>query len=220
MVWTLPNVLTVARIAVTPVIALLPFVHGYVPKFIAFVVFIAAAVSDIYDGYLARERGQITDLGKLLDPLADKLLLLAALIPIYVLTRAPEAQYAIPWWNVFPLWAALLLIGRELVMTVVRQVAKGRGVVIPAGGAGKLKTVLQGIFIGAAFFWFAWRDLRAAFGWEDHRGSVVWEWLLGTVISVSLAAAVVLTAYSLIVYLVQYRHVLWGPGSDAAGDGR
>jgi phosphatidylglycerophosphate synthase len=86
-VWTLPNILTIARIALAPVIALLPFIEGWVPKLIAFVVFIAAAISDIYDGKLARERGETTDLGKLLDPLADKLLLFATLIPIYWITR-------------------------------------------------------------------------------------------------------------------------------------
>jgi len=76
-VWTLPNVVTIIRIAMTPVIALLPFIDGYWPKLIAFVVFILVAVTDVWDGYLARTRNQVTDLGKVLDPLADKLLLIA-----------------------------------------------------------------------------------------------------------------------------------------------
>ncbi len=88
-VWTLPNILTLTRIGLTPVIALLPFINGYVPKLVAFLVFLAAAISDAYDGRLARERHQITDLGKILDPLADKLLLLATLIPIYWITMYP-----------------------------------------------------------------------------------------------------------------------------------
>jgi phosphatidylglycerophosphate synthase len=83
MVWTLPNILTVTRIALAPVIALLPFIDGWVPKLLAFLVFVAAAISDIYDGKLARSRGETTDLGKMLDPLADKLLLIATLIPIF-----------------------------------------------------------------------------------------------------------------------------------------
>ena len=106
MIWTLPNILTLARIGLTPVIALLPFINGYFPKLMAFVVFLIAALSDIYDGRLARERNQITDLGKELDPLADKLLLFATLIPIYWITRYPMRQYAIPWWGNLPLWVA------------------------------------------------------------------------------------------------------------------
>lgn len=220
MVWTLPNVLTVARIAVTPLVAVLPFLHGYIPKVAAFVVFIAAAVSDIYDGRIARERGEITDTGKLLDPLADKLLLLASLVPIFVLTRAPMEQYAIPWWGVLPVWVVVLLLGRELLMTIVRQIAKRRGVVIAAGGAGKLKTVFQSIFIGAALLWLGWRDLRAAFRWEEAAFSAPWELFHGSVTSLALGCAVVLTAYSLVVYLYRYRDVL-GVGSrhGSAGDG-
>ena len=75
--WTLANVITLVRICFTPVIALLPFIEGYWPKLIAFFVFLAAAISDVYDGHLARSRNEVTDLGKMLDPVADKLLLLA-----------------------------------------------------------------------------------------------------------------------------------------------
>ena len=149
MIWTLPNILTVARIALTPVIALLPFINGWLPKLIAFIVFLAAAISDIYDGRLARERNEITDLGKMLDPLADKLLLFATLIPIYWITRYQGRQYEIPWWGSLPLWVAVLLVGREIAMTVFRWVARKRGVVIAAAGAGKMKTIVQDIFIGA-----------------------------------------------------------------------
>ena len=85
--WTLPNIITLVRICFTPVIALLPFIEGYWPKLIAFFIFLAAAISDVYDGHLARRRNEVTDLGKLLDPLADKLLLFATHIPIYFISR-------------------------------------------------------------------------------------------------------------------------------------
>lgn len=220
MVWTLPNILTVARIALAPVIALLPFIDGYVPKLLAFAVFIAAAVSDIYDGKLARERGEITDLGKLLDPLADKLLLFATLVPIYWITRYPMQQYEIPWWGNLPLWVALLLIGREVAMTVFRQVAKRRGVVIAAGRAGKLKTLVQDIFIGATILWFAWKDLRASFGWERGWLGTSWERFHGTVVAVTLLVAVVMTAYSLVVYVYRYRSLFQGaPTTGGSSDG-
>jgi CDP-diacylglycerol--glycerol-3-phosphate 3-phosphatidyltransferase len=216
--WTLPNILTIARIALAPVIALLPFIDGWVPKLIAFVVFIAAAISDIYDGKIARERGETTDLGKLLDPLADKLLLFATLIPIYWITRYPMAQYEIPWWGNLPLWVAILLIGREVAMTVFRQVAKKRGVVIAAGGAGKLKTIVQDIFIGATILWFAWKDMAADFGWRQGWLGAWWERLHGSVVAITLAIAVLLTIYSLGVYI--YRHRSLFRGSPAAsGDG-
>src|SRR3989449_4545926 len=81
MSWTLPNILTLARICLTPVLALLPFIQGYWPKVIAFLIFIAASASDVVDGYLARRRNQVSELGQLLDPIADKLLLFATLIP-------------------------------------------------------------------------------------------------------------------------------------------
>jgi CDP-diacylglycerol--glycerol-3-phosphate 3-phosphatidyltransferase len=221
MVWTLPNILTVARIALAPVIALLPFIHGYVPKILAFVVFLAAAISDVYDGRLARERGEITDLGKMLDPLADKLLLFATLIPIYWITRYPMRQYEIPWWGNLPLWVAVLLVGREVAMTLIRHVANRRGVVIAAAGAGKLKTIVQDVFIGATIAWFAWKDLSTAFGWKRGWLGALWERFHGTIVSVTLAAAVVLTAYSLGVYLYRYRGLFRGAAAvnRAGGDG-
>jgi CDP-diacylglycerol--glycerol-3-phosphate 3-phosphatidyltransferase len=220
MPWTLPNILTVARIALAPVIALLPFISGYVPKLLAFVVFLAAAISDIYDGKLARERNEITDLGKMLDPLADKLLLFATLVPIYWITRYPMQQYEIPWWGNLPAWVAALLIGREVAMTVFRQVAKRRGVVIPAGRAGKIKTIVQDVFIGATILWFAWKDMRATYGWQGDRLGAFWEQFHGTVVAVTLAGAVLLTAYSLAVYLYRYRGLFRGTQTaSGAGDG-
>src|SRR5436309_3225804 len=113
MSWTLPNILTLARICLTPVLALLPFIQGYWPKVIAFLIFIAASASDVVDGYLARRHNQVSELGQLLDPIADKLLLFATLIPIFWLTRHPTilVDYRIPWWGSLPVWVALLLLG-------------------------------------------------------------------------------------------------------------
>jgi phosphatidylglycerophosphate synthase len=106
--WTLPNIITLVRIAMTPVIALLPFIEGYWPKLIAFVVFVLVAVTDVWDGYLARSRNEVTDLGKVLDPFADKLLLIAALVPIYWISRHRQDLYGIPIWGSIPLWVCLL----------------------------------------------------------------------------------------------------------------
>ena len=118
MRWTLPNILTLARIGLTPVIALLPFISGYWPKVIAFFTFIAVACTDIIDGWLARKYNQVSELGQLLDPIADKLMLFAMLVPIFWITRHPTilVDYRIPWWGSVPVWALVLLVGREPVL--------------------------------------------------------------------------------------------------------
>jgi CDP-diacylglycerol---glycerol-3-phosphate 3-phosphatidyltransferase len=209
--WTLPNILTLARICLAPVIALLPFIEGYGPKVVAFVIFIAAAVSDIVDGYLARSRNQVSDLGKLLDPIADKLLLFATLIPIFWLTRHPTilTDYEIPWWGSLPVWVAIILVGREVLITAFRFFAKRRGVVIPAAGAGKLKVIVQDVFIGATIAWFAWKDALAQLRWVGWFRDF-WDAFHGAVVAITLGGAVLLTTYSLMVYLYRYRALLKG----------
>jgi len=206
MRWTLPNIITLARICLTPVIALLPFIQGFGPKFIAFLVFLIAAFSDILDGWLARRSNTVSDLGKLLDPIADKLLLFATLIPIFWMTRHPTilVDYRIPWWGSLPVWVALLLVGREVFITAFRHFAMRRGVVIPAVAAGKAKALLQNIFIGATIAWFAWKDaiaeLKLAGDFRNY-----WDQFHGWFVAVTLAGAIVLTVYSLFVYLYRYR---------------
>ena len=202
--WTLPNILTLARIGLAPVIALLPFIEGYWPKVIAFIIFVVAAASDVMDGYLARRSRQVSDIGKLLDPAADKLLLIATLVPIYWITRHPTVLYGIPWWGSLPLWVAVMLVGRELLMTLFRWEAQKRGVVIPAGREGKLKAILQYLFIGATIAWFAWRDYLVATGLTGRLRDA-WNEFHGAFVAVTLALAVLLTVYSFAVYLYKYR---------------
>src|SRR6059036_3194240 len=154
-----------------------------------------------------RRRTQVSELGQLLDPVADKLLLFAMLIPIFWLTRHPTILYGIPWWGSLPVWVALLLVGREILITAFRFFAKRRGVVIPAVGAGKLKAVVQNIFIGATIAWFAWKDAIAQMHLAgDFRN--FWDKFHGWFVSVTLAGAIVLTIYSLLVYLYRYRTLL------------
>ena len=203
--WNLPNVITMARILISPVIALLPFIEGYTPKLITLGIFILAVVSDIWDGHLARTRNLVTDLGKLLDPMADKLLLLATLIPIYAISQERQDLYGIPVWGSIPLWVCLLLLGRELAMTLFRWYAQRRGVIIAATGSGKLKTTLQSIFIGATIAWFAFKDAIKPMGWETNRFALVWTEFHGGLVAVTLAIAVVLTIYSFVLYLYRNR---------------
>jgi phosphatidylglycerophosphate synthase len=104
-------------------------------------------------------------------------------------------------------------------MTLFRQLAKRRGVIIAAMGAGKLKTVVQDIFIGAMIAWFAWKDLTAQYGWQTGWFGAFWEQFHGTVIAVGLAATVVVTIYSLGVYFYKYRTLLQDVASVPSSDG-
>jgi phosphatidylglycerophosphate synthase len=207
--------MTLARIAAAPFIAWLPFLPGSGPRSAAFVLFIAAAVTDYFDGMLARSRNLVTDLGRLLDPLADKLLLVATFIPMYLLMApanntlvhrdgiAPFA-FVTPWGSVaLPFWVVVLVLGREVFMTFFRQAAARRGVVIAAINSAKWKTGFHFIWIGAAYFWF----LAATIAHERQWSGAAWrrfELFTGIVGVASMSIAVALTVYSLVIYLRRY----------------
>jgi CDP-diacylglycerol--glycerol-3-phosphate 3-phosphatidyltransferase len=205
--FTLPNLITVGRILATPVVFILIMLPSVSMRFAAFVLFLAAALSDIWDGYLARTRGLVTDLGKLLDPLADKLLLVATFVPIYILGHGEGPIGPLPWWGPLPLWVVLVIFGRELFVTLFRSWAAGRGVVISAGKSGKFKALLQNFFVGGLLLWYPLHMLSLENGWEGGFWSF-WTVLHGTWIVVTLAVAVVLTLYSLVDYLWSYRNLV------------
>ncbi len=206
------------RIALTPLIAWLPFTTSWSARLGAFVLFLVAAVTDYWDGHLARSRNLVTDLGQLLDPLADKLLLLATLIPMYflqrhfefVVTGEPVGQispflFETPFGRVsLPLWIVLVVLGREAFMTIFRQVAARRGLVIAAIGPAKWKTTFQSVWMGAAYFWFFACTLAEHRQWLDDRSWLAFAWFNGVVGVVSMIGAVVLTVYSLWLYLQRY----------------
>ncbi len=130
----LPNILTMARVAIIPLVLWL--IDRGTPKdcVIAAAVYSLAAITDLLDGYLARKLRVVSVLGKFLDPLADKLLVMASLVWMVPMGRIPE-------------WAVILLIGREISVTGLRSIASSEGVVIAAGEGGKSKTALQMIGI-------------------------------------------------------------------------
>ena len=210
----LPNTLSLGRIVAAPLIALLPFAPTWEFKLVGFVLFIFAAVSDYYDGVLARTRNLVTDLGKLLDPLADKLLLAATLIPIYLLMQGwgtpISMAFETPLGRVgLPLWALGVVLGRELFMTVFRQAAAAKGVVIAAIGPAKWKLGFQSTWVGAAYFWFAAKAAAFRYGWDGG----LWRafaWFNGIVGVVTMTVAVALTLYSMWLYLQRYRRVFVG----------
>ena len=137
----LPNALTLSRIFIVPllVVVLLTRVSENwlgVPRYLLGVtIFVAAALTDYFDGKLARSRKQVSILGKLLDPIADKLLISAALISLV------EHQLA-------PAWAVVIIVGREFAVTGLRSIAATEGVVISASKMGKFKMVAQVVTVG------------------------------------------------------------------------
>ncbi len=204
----LPNAITVARILVCPLLFFLVLSTrpGYL--LVAFVLFLAAAVSDLWDGYLARKHGLVTDMGKLLDPVADKLLLITTLVPFYMISLRPGDTWDVPWWGPFPLWVVLVILGRELAITIFRSWAARRGDVISAGPSGKIKALSQNVFAGALILWYALLRMAEEEGWV---GTPIWEgWAAfhGAVVAIVLVVALVLTVYSMGVYLWQYRIVV------------
>jgi CDP-diacylglycerol---glycerol-3-phosphate 3-phosphatidyltransferase len=126
----LPNLLTVARIMLVPVLVVALLGNTPSGDVLAAIVFALASLTDFVDGYLARSRDSITNFGKLMDPLADKLLIVAALISLVSLNRLAA-------------WVAMVIITRELAITVLRLGATQAGVVMGASMFGKVKTCLQ-----------------------------------------------------------------------------
>lgn len=126
----LPNLLTFGRIALIPVVIWLIAIGTPRASFWAAIVYGITAVTDFLDGWLARRRGLVSVLGKFLDPLADKLLVMAVLVFVVALGHVPA-------------WVVILLVGRELSITSLRVIAMTEGVVIAAGRGGKDKTAFQ-----------------------------------------------------------------------------
>lgn len=202
----LPNLISLARIVLAIVVIPLLFVDAFTPRLIAFIVFLSAALSDLWDGYLARSRGLVTDLGKLLDPIADKLLLVATFVPFYIISHAPGGEF--PWFGgVFPLWVVIIIFGREIFITVFRSYAARRGVVIPAGQSGKYKAFSQNLFIGSAILWYALQSAAREYGWSGGFWEP-WQSFHFSFAVVMLSIALILTVYSLGVYLWNYRALM------------
>lgn len=214
----LANTLTLGRIIAAPLVAWFPFSPSWSVRFAGFALFLAAAITDYWDGKIARSQNIVTDLGKLLDPLADKLLLLATLLPIYFIQRSPpessvvrDFDFVTPMGTAgLPLWALLVVLGRELLMTIFRQAASRKGVIIAAIGPAKWKTGFQWTWVGAAFFWFGAVTAAAVYGWSGHAAWEAFARFNGTVGVVSMWGAIALTLYSLWLYVRRYGGVLVG----------
>ena len=174
--WNLPNAITVARIVLAPVFMWMLLADDGSDgalRWWAALLFVVAIASDGIDGHIARSRNLVTDLGKLLDPIADKLLTSGALVCLSILGE-------LPWW------VTAIIVVREVGITVWRFVELGRGNVVPASKGGKLKTLVQSVAISLALlpFWTVFGD------WVH--------WVNG----IAMTAAVVITVYTGVQYLV------------------
>lgn len=142
----LPNILTMTRIAAIPLMAVLLMSPSQPAGLWATAVFSLASVTDWLDGYLARRMGIVTIFGKFLDPIADKLIVMAALIMILPYGRVPA-------------WMVLVILGREIIITGLRGIASSEGIVIQASDLGKFKTIFQlvaiiGLLLHYDYNWF------------------------------------------------------------------
>ena len=148
---TLASKITLVRVAFIPAFMVLMYLSGGQPgiwMWLALAVFIIASITDYIDGQIARKRNQISDFGKFLDPLADKLLVIAAM-----------AMFC--EWGAFPAWALMIVLAREFAVTGLRLVAVGKGNVIAAGWSGKVKTAstMIGLCVMMAFPTVGWLSM-------------------------------------------------------------
>ena len=171
----LPNKLTMMRIILVPVFIVVLMTGHY---YISAVIFVVASLTDMLDGKIARKYDLVTDFGKLMDPLADKLLVMSALICLVQLGDIPG-------------WMAIVILGREFAITGLRTVAASNGVVIAAGWTGKIKTVLQMI----AVILILLRNWPFSYLGVPMDQIVLW-------------AAVVMTIVSGAEYVIKNRHVI------------
>ena len=197
----LPNALTVVRLVLVPVFIVLGLQQSWSALWAAFVVFAVAAITDRFDGELARSWGQITDFGRIADPIADKALTLCGFGLL-------SFQGFLPWW------LTILIAVRELGITAMRAFFLRRGVVVSANQAGKLKTFMQVVALGMLLI--PWAHFTAMN--EANEGWVVIMIRLGQIFA---GVALALTLYSGVMYVIDGVRLMRGAGAvEAVVDSR
>jgi len=166
----LPNLVTMSRVVLIPLV--LYFIDNFNPlrTFIASLLYLVAAAGDFLDGYLARSRGEVSMLGKFLDPLADKLMVNAVLVYMVALARVPA-------------WIVVVLIARDLAVNGLRSIASAQGLVIAASDGGKIKTALQLVAVVLLLIHFRYPALGVGI-LVDYHVAGWWLLVLSTVMSV------------------------------------
>ena len=197
----LPNVLTVLRLVLVPVFIVLGLQQSWIALWAANVVFAVAAITDRFDGELARSWGQITDFGRIADPIADKALTLCGFGLL-------SYQGYLPWW------LTILIAVRELGITAMRAFFLRRGVVVSANQAGKLKTFMQMVALGTLLIpWAHFTALNEANEW--------WVVLLIRLGQIFAGVALALTLYSGFMYVIDGVRLMRGASAgEAVADSR
>ena len=171
----LPNAITFVRIGMIPVILAFTYYESRVNSFIAAVLFAATGATDFLDGWVARRRGLVTVIGKFLDPLADKLIVVSTLVMLVHLGRVAA-------------WVVIVIMAREFIVTGLRTIAMGEGIVIAAGQEGKYKTSLQ--IAGISFLLLHYRYQTDLVVWQgDVDANVVGTWILYLSVAFSVWSA-------------------------------
>ena len=165
----LPNLITMGRVVVIPFV--LFFMDNFNPlrTFIASLLWLVAAAGDFLDGYLARSRGQVSMLGKFLDPLADKLIVNAVLVYMVALGRVPA-------------WLVVVIIARDLAVNGLRSIASAQGLVIAASDGGKIKTAFQLVAIMLLLIHFSYPAMGVGIDVNYHKAGW-WLLVVSTVVS-------------------------------------
>ncbi len=182
-VWNVPNVLSAARFVLSIVVFVLIPWHQYVA---ALIVFVIAASTDWIDGWWARRFDQVTKLGRILDPFVDKIIICGTFILLATEMHAVRASF--PWYCVVTGWMAVVVVGREMLVTALRGFIEQSGGDFSAKMAGKLKMVFQCVAGAAALLALEFGDDTAA-------------WILWT-LAISLWLAVITTVYSGVEYII------------------
>ena len=170
LLWTAPNVLTLLRIAIVPVMVWVLTDPGREAGLVAAALFFVASLTDYFDGYLARKYGIVTTLGKFLDPLADKLIVASALIMLAAMPCDPALEAVVCEPRV-PAWIVVLIVGRELAVTGLRGIASGEGITLGAEELGKYKMIFQMFALVALL-------IHYPYFWVDfHVGGMYFLWL-------------------------------------------
>ncbi len=203
---TLPNKLTLARIALVPVFIAFMFSDNIYTRILALLIFIVASLTDLYDGILARKYQCITDFGKFMDPLADKLLICSAFISFIALKEL----------NIFasaPM--VIIIISREFIITGLRSVAAGKGKVIAADRAGKFKTTSQIVVIIIILLILivnAWLKKFAHLTPADLLLNEGWKYYLGIILKIFpfylVLFATIMTAISGLSFIFKNKEIL------------
>lgn len=190
----LANRLTIIRIIIAPIFIILLLVDGAWTKYSTLLLFIIASLTDLYDGRIARARGVVTSFGKFMDPLADKIIVLGALICFVALGEV---------WA----WMVIIILAREVMITHLRFIGASKGIIIPAGRWGKHKTATQMIAVSVTLVVIAAKSTFVSF--SINAPSFLLQMLRYTP-NTLVGIAVIMTIVSGVLYIGKHREVLKG----------